>query len=72
MRASLPMSTSLHAPQRARFSVPRLVDLLTLGRTRKQLRDLDAHMLSDIGLSREAAERESERPVWDVPQGWRK
>ncbi|WP_424969495.1 DUF1127 domain-containing protein [Dinoroseobacter sp. S76] len=72
MRASLPLSASLPAPRPARFSLPRLVHLLTLGRTRKQLRGLDAHMLNDIGLSREAADRESERPIWDVPQGWRK
>ncbi|MEM1077393.1 MAG: DUF1127 domain-containing protein [Pseudomonadota bacterium] len=72
MRASLPLSASLHASRPTRFSVPRLVDLLTLSRTRKQLHGLDAHILSDIGLTREAADRESERPVWDVPKGWRK
>ncbi len=72
MRASLPMSIPLAEPRRSRFAGMRLVDLLTLGRSRKQLRDLDARMLRDIGLTRIAAERESERPFWDVPTTWRR
>jgi uncharacterized protein YjiS (DUF1127 family) len=33
-------------------------------RQRESLKHLDAHMLIDIGLSREAADREALRPFW--------
>ena len=33
-------------------------------RQRCALADLDEHLLKDIGLSREAARRESARPMW--------
>ena len=45
--------------------------LAGLARQRRRLRDLDAHLLSDIGLSPEAAEREARRRIWDVPAHWR-
>jgi uncharacterized protein YjiS (DUF1127 family) len=32
--------------------------------TRRALRELDAHLLRDIGLSREQALAEAERPFW--------
>jgi uncharacterized protein YjiS (DUF1127 family) len=33
-------------------------------RTRKSLRDLDDHVLKDIGLSRAEAQKEAARPFW--------
>jgi uncharacterized protein YjiS (DUF1127 family) len=33
-------------------------------RSRQQLRDLDQHMLDDIGLTRHQADREAARPFW--------
>lgn len=45
---------------------------LTYIRHRNRLRDLDDHILDDIGIDRAAAEREASRPVWDVPRGWRR
>jgi uncharacterized protein YjiS (DUF1127 family) len=33
-------------------------------RQRQQLRQLDDHQLRDIGLTREQAEREADRPFW--------
>ena len=47
--------------------------LITAFAARKQRRDLanlDPHLLNDIGLSREAATREANRKLWDVPQHW--
>lgn len=41
-------------------------------RHRRRLRDLSDHILDDIGISRDEAEREASRPVWDVPKGWRR
>ena len=34
-------------------------------RSRQALRELDDHLLKDIGLSRADAEREARRPFWD-------
>ncbi|MCX7643713.1 MAG: DUF1127 domain-containing protein [Rhodobacteraceae bacterium] len=45
---------------------------LAVRRERQALRDLPPEMLRDIGLSREAALREAERPIWDVPPHWRR
>ncbi|MCP3664014.1 MAG: DUF1127 domain-containing protein [Gammaproteobacteria bacterium] len=39
-----------------------------LSRQRAQLSHLSDHMLSDIGLSRTDAQRESRRNLWDDPQ----
>jgi uncharacterized protein YjiS (DUF1127 family) len=41
-----------------------------LSRQRRSLRDLDDHLLTDIGLSRTAARREADRPFWDAPAHW--
>ncbi|WP_255449581.1 DUF1127 domain-containing protein [Shimia ponticola] len=35
-----------------------------LYRSRQDLRDLDSHLLRDIGISPEDAEREARRPFW--------
>ncbi|MEM1299861.1 MAG: DUF1127 domain-containing protein [Pseudomonadota bacterium] len=34
---------------------------------RQDLSQLDAHMLKDIGLTREDAVAEARRPIWDLP-----
>lgn len=43
---------------------------LSIGRERKRLRDLDAHLLNDLGLSQADVELETKRPVWDAPNRW--
>lgn len=49
----------------------RLSILAAVTRQRRALARLDAHQLADLGLSPEAAQREANRPIWDVPANWR-
>ena len=42
----------------------------TLRRERARLTALDEHLLRDIGLSRDEALSEAQRPAWDVPAHW--
>ena len=39
-------------------------------RTRRHLKDMDGHMLKDIGLTPEQARKEAQRPFWDCPAHW--
>ncbi|MBM7066674.1 DUF1127 domain-containing protein [Actibacterium sp. 188UL27-1] len=39
-------------------------------RERHRLKDLDPHMLNDIGLTSEDVRSELNRPIWDVPAHW--
>ncbi len=69
MDRSLPSLACLPSgPRRARGA--RLIELILLGRSRRDLAALDDHLLRDIGLTPGAARREAERPVWDVPRHW--
>ena len=66
--ASLPLPRTAPRPRSlGRF----LRDLVSLYRQRRALDDLDAHLLDDIGVSREAAGAEAGRAPWDVPSTWR-
>ena len=49
-----------------------LAAYLELWRQRRALADLDTHQLRDIGLTQEAADREAARPIWDIPEYWRR
>ena len=53
-----------------------LLHRLHLGRMlrlqRNRLRDLDDHLLADIGLTREQATREAERRDWPAPDHWKR
>lgn len=44
----------------------RLDEMIRIARTRRDLRELDDRMLSDIGISRVDIERESRRRFWDI------
>ncbi len=57
------------AKRRAPF-LSGLLTLLSIHRERKALSELDDHLLNDIGLTRNDAERETKRPVWDAPERW--
>lgn len=59
------------APRRRPGLRARLREARALRRQRSRLRDLDDHLLKDIGVSCDAAEREASRPLWDVPPHWR-
>ncbi|MCX7288603.1 MAG: DUF1127 domain-containing protein [Rhodobacterales bacterium] len=49
----------------------RFQHLAGLRRTRLGLARLDDHLLADIGLTRDQAETEASRSVWDAPLHWR-
>ena len=50
----------------------RLINLMrhacAVARQRRQLRHLSDRQLDDLGLTRGAAEREAQRPLWDLPK----
>ena len=55
-------------------SRPRGLSLMarfSLYRQRRALATLDAHMLKDLGLTKQQAVVESERPIWDAPSNWK-
>lgn len=49
----------------------RLEILATHSRSRKGLMRLDDHLLRDIGVTREEAQAEASRPIWDAPLHWK-
>lgn len=51
--------------------IRRLLDMMALRRQRRSLALLDDAMLRDIGLTREQAQFEASRPIWDVPNHWK-
>ncbi len=61
---------SLPLPARRRSLWSALGQALTLHRSRRDLRDLDAHILRDIGLTPQEAAAEAARPIWDAPAHW--
>ena len=68
--------TTCPAPARSRSGLAGLAALtlraLATRRERNRLAQLDARLLDDIGLTPRMAEDEAARPVWDVPQYWRR
>ncbi len=53
-------------------SLIRLISLaFSVRRSRRALKRLDDAALRDISLSRQEAETEARRPIWDVPRNWR-
>ena len=60
------------APVRNRSILRRLLDMAATRRQRLHLARLDDQLLRDIGISRDAAEHEASKPVWDAPAHWTK
>ncbi|MFW2542175.1 DUF1127 domain-containing protein [Primorskyibacter sp. 2E107] len=58
-------------PQIAPRPFARLAQWSALARQRRLLRALDDAALADLGLSRQDAEAEANRPFWDAPDNWR-
>jgi uncharacterized protein YjiS (DUF1127 family) len=64
--------TCTNAPA-AKRSFSLLTWIATVIQTRRErvaLSQLDAHRLDDLGLSPDQAQREANRPIWDVPSHW--
>jgi uncharacterized protein YjiS (DUF1127 family) len=69
-----PRSAILFGTARPHYGTPHLHRLLALfaaRRERRRLAEMPDHLLRDIGLTREQANAEAGRPVWDVPRIWR-
>jgi uncharacterized protein YjiS (DUF1127 family) len=60
------------SPMRAPKTGYSFFKLIGLARQRKTLASLDDHMLKDLGLTREQAEIEADRPFWDAPSSWKR
>ena len=50
----------------------KIADGLGVWRQRRHLARLDDAALTDIGLTRAEAHAEAQKPIWDVPQHWRR
>lgn len=60
------------APLRRRHSLfSTLAHVYGVWRQRQVLKTLDAERLSDLGLTRDQAQTEARRPLWDAPRTWR-
>lgn len=64
--------TASHNARRAPSVLARLRSTYEVARQRKTLANLSDTQLADIGLTREQAQFEAGRPVWDAPQHWMK
>lgn len=66
------MTTLTVARLASRFATPRkgLFRYIDLYRQRRALASMDKAQLMDLGLTREEAEIEAARPIWDAPQHW--
>lgn len=69
MTPSLTRQTCRPARQRLSLTA-RILRAVELTRQRRQLAQLDPHLLDDIGLSRNDALIEAARPPWDAPAHW--
>ncbi|MEM9436275.1 MAG: DUF1127 domain-containing protein [Pseudomonadota bacterium] len=67
------LSLSLRNARTARPSNPltKMMSLLALARSRRELAKLDARQLADIGVDRRDALEEATRSFWDAPAHWR-
>ncbi|MCA1337310.1 DUF1127 domain-containing protein [Pseudooceanicola marinus] len=54
-------------PRASRAPFTRLMTMLGVHRERRALRNLDAALLKDIGVTPDQARLESTRPIWDTP-----
>ncbi len=60
------LTSFAHPVPRRRSWLDRLRLWIGVAREREALARLDARLLSDIGVSAEAADREARRPCWDI------
>ena len=69
LRLTFPLA-ALRPSALARLAA-RLLAAKTLARSRRRLGCLDDHILRDIGLTRDQAESEAQRSIWDAPLHWK-
>ncbi|MEZ5777946.1 MAG: DUF1127 domain-containing protein [Paracoccaceae bacterium] len=62
--------TITRAQPRRLSLLARLGQMRNVRRQRLDLRDMSDRQLRDIGLTRDEAEAEAERPLWDLPTIW--
>jgi uncharacterized protein YjiS (DUF1127 family) len=62
--------TIRHARRPGPSLLRRIIAALALHRQRQRLRDLDPHMLKDIGLTAAQARAEADTPLWHAPTHW--
>ena len=60
------------APRHPVRLLSRIGHILAVARQRRRLLHFSDRLLDDMGIDRESAIREANRPVWDVPKGWRR
>lgn len=65
------LSNSHRISRNAPASRATLSEMMATYRQRRALARLDAAALEDLGLTREEALAESQRPFWDLPVRWR-
>lgn len=65
------ISTSHSKAQTNPFSLAKLAQVLKVRRQRRQLAQLDAAALADMGLTQSDVRAELQRSAWDVPAHWR-
>ncbi|MEO1238516.1 MAG: DUF1127 domain-containing protein [Pseudomonadota bacterium] len=51
--------------------IAKISSLLALFSERRRLADMPDHMLKDLGITRQEAEAEARRSIWDSPSHWR-
>ncbi|WP_431300593.1 DUF1127 domain-containing protein [Tabrizicola sp. BL-A-41-H6] len=66
--ASHTVSHHPKSTRRSLFAVVRAA--LEVRGQRAHLAKLDDHLLQDVGLTRDDAEAEAGRPIWDPPSHW--
>ncbi|QXT39138.1 DUF1127 domain-containing protein [Gymnodinialimonas ceratoperidinii] len=77
--AHLPLSRPQHASFGAtaaacapKANLSLFARVIAVWRERQHLNRLPEHMRRDIGLSDAQIARETQRPLWDAPQAWRR
>jgi uncharacterized protein YjiS (DUF1127 family) len=65
------ITTSSASSRGSKFSLTRLTQAFAVLRQRRQLSQLDATALRDMGLTQTDVDCELSRSAWDVPANWR-
>ena len=65
------ITTSSASSRGSKFSLSRLTQAFAVLRQRRQLAQLDAAALRDMGLTQADVDCELSRSAWDVPAHWR-